>query len=220
MNSKIKKIIVSGCVAATLLVSSISTKAQEIENDYQTRIFTDISFKPIKKLKLSLIPELRFDEDFSLDEYLIEGEAEYRALKFLSFGASYGLVGNIRNEKGTEYFSRYSFNTTLKKKFNRFEPSFRLMYSNYADDGIIDKNFLRYKAALKYDIAICKITPFVAVQLFQELQDGGLYKTRYAVGANYKLFKKNYISLNYKLDYYQNEYKNRHIVSLGYKIKF
>lgn len=220
MNSRIQRLIVSGCVAATLLLSAITTEAQEKENEYQTRAFIDLSFKPIKKLKLSLLPELRFDENFSLDKYLIEGEAEYKALKFLFFGASYGFIGNLRNIKDTEYFSRYAFYTTLKKDFDRFEPSFRFMYSNYADDEKGDKNFLRYKASLKYDIANCKITPFVAVQAFQQLNDGGMYKMRYAAGADYKLFKKNYISANYKLDNYQNKNKNRHMVCVGYKLKF
>lgn len=195
-------------------------KAQEVLNDFQTRTDLDISFKPIKKLKLSLNPELRFDNNFSPDKYLLEGEVEYKALKMISFGASYGLVGKVRNEKSNSYYTRYSFSTTISKKFMRFDPSFRLMYSNYADDEIIDKNFLRYKAAISYNIRDCKITPFAAVQLFQDVNNRALYKTRYAAGADYKLFKKNYIKVSYKFDYYQNEYKNRHIFSVGYKLKF
>ena len=194
--------------------------AQETENEFQARTKLDVSFKPVKKLKLTLTPELRFDDEFTLDKYLFEGEISYKAMKYLSFAGSYGLVGNIRKSKDTEYSSRYAFSTILKKEFNRFEPSFRLMYSNYADDEIDDKKYMRYKAALKYDIANCKITPSAAVQAFQQLNGGGLYKMRYAVGIDYKLFKNNFLGASYKLDYYQNEYKNRHILSIGYKLKF
>lgn len=204
----------------SLFTFVFSAYSQETENEFQTRTHLNASFKPFKKVKFTFSPELRFEDDFSLDKYLLEGELEYKALKFMTLGARYGFVGNVRNEKDTEYFNRYAFSTTFKEEFGRFEPSVRFMYSNYADDDVDDKNFLRYKAKLKYDIADCKITPFVAVQLFQNLDDGGLHKTRYAIGADYKLFKKNYLGVSYKFDYYNTEYLNKHIISLGYKIKF
>ena len=55
---------------------------------------------------------------------------------------------------------------------------------------------------------------------FQHVDGGGLYKMRYSTGVNYKLFKNNYLGINYKFDYYNTEYLNKHIISLGYKIKF
>ncbi|WP_319481364.1 DUF2490 domain-containing protein [uncultured Draconibacterium sp.] len=202
------------------ILATQRTFAQETENEFQTRTKLDMSFKPVKKVKFTITPELRFEDDFSLDKYLLEGILEYKASKLFTLGASYGLVGNVRDEKDTEYFSRYAFSATAQKEFGRFESSLRLMYSNYADDDVDDKNFLRYRAKVKYDIPDCKITPFVAVQLFQDLDNGGLHKTRYSVGADYKLFKKNYIGIDYKFDYYNTEYLNKHIISLGYKIKF
>nr|WP_319267097.1 DUF2490 domain-containing protein [uncultured Draconibacterium sp.] len=213
------KLVISLMIAAFFVATS-NVSGQETENEFQTRTKLDLSFKPIKKVKFTISPELRFEDDFSLDKYLLEGELEYKASKLFTLGASYGLVGNVRNEKDTEYFGRYAFSATAEKKFGRFEPSFRLTYSNYADDDVDDKNFLRYKAKLKYDIPNFKINPYVSVQLFQDLNDSGLYKTRYAVGADYKLFKKNYLGVSYKFDYYNTEYRNRHIISLGYKIKF
>lgn len=208
------------CLIVTLFITGENVFAQEVTNDFETRTAVDLSFKPIKKLKLSLIPELRFDENFSLDEYLFEGEAEYKALNFLSFGAAYRFEVNPRDTKSTEYFHRYSFNTELEKELNRFETSFRLRYSNYADDEITDKSFLRYRAKLEYDIPKSKITPAVAVEAFHDLNENNLFKMRYTAGIDYKLFKNNYLGVDYKLDYYNNEYKNKHIISVGYKIKF
>ncbi len=203
-----------------LLTTGFGTFAQEVDNELQMRTKMDVSFKPLKKVKITLSPELRFEDSFSLDKYLLEGELEYKILSILDVGASYGFVGNLRKEKDTEYFNRYAFYATAAEKFKRFEPSFRLMYSNYADDDADDKKFLRYKAGLKYDIRNCKITPWAAAQFFQSLDEGGLQKIRYALGANYKLSQKNTLGLNYKLDYYRTEYRNRHIISLNYKIKF
>jgi hypothetical protein len=203
-----------------LLFASTKNQAQEVETDFQTRTSLDLSFKPFEKLKLSFTPELRFDENFSLDKYVFEGGAEYKVLKFLELGATYRFGINPRDNKDTEYASRYSFSATAKKDFSRFESAFRLRYTNDADDETSSEYFMRYKASLDYDIRKSKITPSVAVEAFQQLQDGGLYKMRYTAGMDYKLFKKNYLGLDYKFDYYQNEYKNRHILSVGYKIKF
>ena len=207
------------CLIILLLVTSTVLKAQDVENDFQTRTSATFSYKPVKNIKLYLTPELRFDNNFSLDEYLIESEVAYKPINFLSLGASYRFIGNTRESKDTEYLHRYALSATLEKEFNRFEPAFRICYSNYADDES-DSEFMRYKASVKYDIPKSKITPFVGAEAFQQLTDSELYKMRYTVGMNYKLFKKNYLGLSYKLDYYLNEYKNRHILSVGYKIKF
>lgn len=210
-----------GSLLLVLVLLSGILKAQEVENEVQTRTSVKASFKPVKKLKISISPELRFDEKFTLDKSLIEGEIEYKAMKFLTLGAAYRFVANQRETKDAEYLHRFAYSATAKKDFNRFETSFRLRYSNYADEEEGEgTEFLRYKIACKYDIPKCKITPFVSAEMFQDLDASALHKMRYAAGANYKLFKKNSIGVSYKLDYYNKEYRNKHIISLGYKIKF
>lgn len=215
-----RKLINIGWLIIILILIRTVVTAQKIKNDFETRTAVSLSFKPIKKLKLSFIPEMRFDENFSLDKYLFEGEAECKVTKFLDVAATYRFVVNPRDTKDTEYFNRYGFSATAKKEFGNFEPSFRLRYSNYADDEITDKSFMRYKASLKYDIPDCKLTPFIAAELFQQTDGGNLYKMRYSSGFDYKLFKKNYIGVSYKFDYYNTDYLNKHIISLGYKMKF
>lgn len=203
-----------------LFISGKTTLAQEVSNEVQTRTELELDFKPIKKVKLTFMPQLRFDEDFSLDKYLFETGVKYKALEFLDLGATYRFVVNPRDTKSTEYFNRYSFSATAKKEYGHFKPALRLRYSNYADDDVSDQSYFRYKASLKYDIPKCKFTPFVAAELFQQLDGGNLYKMRYSTGVDYKLFKKNYLGISYKFDYYNTEYLNKHIFSVGYKIKF
>jgi len=208
------------CFILILLLSGTEAIGQEVENNFQIRTETELSFEPLKNLKLNFIPELRFDDSFSLDKYLIEGEAVYKPIKFLSLAAAYRFVANLQENNVTEYYHRFAFSATAKKEFKDFESAFRLRYTNDADDELINGEFLRYKASLKYNIPKRKITPFFAVEAFQRLTDGDLYKMRYSTGLDYKLFKKNYLGLSYKFDYYQKQYKNSHILSVGYKIKF
>lgn len=201
------------------LFNGMQLSAQDIENNFKFRTEAELSFSPLKNLKLNIIPELRFDDTFSLDKYLLEGEATYKPLKFLSLAASYRFVAQQKDNSDTKYVNRFAFSVIAKKKLKRFETAFRLRYTNDADDEISNEQFFRYKTSLKYDIPKSKLTPFIAAEAFQQLSGGDLYKMRYSTGLDYKLFKKNYLRLSYKLDYFQKEYKNNHILSVGYKIK-
>lgn len=216
MNILDKSIIIS----LVLLVSITSINAEELENDYQYRTSFKASFKPIKKLKISLKPEMRFDEYFATDEFIFDTELSYKLWEHLQLSGNYRFIANARETKATEYLNRYALGATVKNTINRFTPSIGLRFSDYADDEVTDKMFLRYKAAIKYDISNVKLTPLVAVEAFHELGESKLFKLRYTAGADYKILKNNYVGFKYKFDYYKQEYRNRHIFSLGYKIKF
>ncbi len=209
-----------GCLLFIFLAFGNHTKAQDVVNDFQSRTSIELEFKPLKKVKLSVIPEIRMDEKFSVDKFLFEGQLEYKPIKLLSLGAIYRFVGNTRTTKSTQYFNRYDFLATVKKDFGRFTPALRMRYSNYADDDVLDKKFMRYKASVKYDIPKSKITPFIGVEAFRDLTASELYKMRYSAGLDFKLFKKNFLGVAYKLDYYEQEFRNKHIICVGYKIKF
>lgn len=218
MLKKIKKI---GLIVLLISTSTIYVSAQEVVNDFQSRYSVGIQYKFNKKWKISATPEIRFDESFNVDRFLIEGKLKYKPFKIITLGATYRFVINYRDVKETQYLNRFGFSATVKKKIKRFEPAFRLQYSNYADDEITDSRFLRYKLSTEYNIKDCKITPMIAAEIFQRLGTNTLlYKMRYTAGADYKINKKNYIGLKYKFDYYKYEYRNRHIISLEYKFKF
>lgn len=202
-----------------LLIFTTSVNAQEVENDFQSRTYFTASTKLLKNLKLSVTPEIRFDDSFAIDKYLLEGKLSYGITDNLSVGTGYRFYANERETKSTEYDNRYSFNIKYKKEFLRFEPSLKISYTNDSDDDS-NANILRYKAEINYNIKKCKITPFAGAEAFQETSGGELNKMRYFLGLDYKLSKKNHIEANYKFDYFQNELKNKHIVSLGYKLKF
>ena len=67
----------TGIIVAMLFIACNSIIAQKTKNDFQSRTNLELSFKPLKKLRLNLSPEFRFDDNYSLDKYLIESEAEY-----------------------------------------------------------------------------------------------------------------------------------------------
>lgn len=202
------------------LLMTLSLKAQDVDNDFQTRTEIKLSLKATDKIVISLTPMLRFNDNFVFDQYLIEGGLVYKPFKKISFGGAYRYIGNKTKKDVIENYSRFTLFTEAETKIDRFKPSFKLSYTNYDEDNDADKRFLRYKLGTEYKISNSRFTPEVGIEAFHDLENSNFYKIRYSVGIDYKLFKNNTIGLGYKLDYYLQEARNKHILSVGYKLKF
>lgn len=203
------------------LLTSTLVSSQEVNNELEYRSELNLSYKLNKKIKLSFIPEIRFNESFNTDKYLFEGGVAYNPVKFIRLKGTYRYVINPRTEKETEYFNKYALSVKVEKELGRFNSGFIIKYTNDADDDITDEQFLRYKLSFDYNIPKCKFTPEIGLEAFQQLgTDGGMYKMRYLAGIDYKIFRNNYLSLVYKFDYHYTQYLNKHIIGIGYKIKF
>ena len=219
MKTTIKTTII---ILLITLVCNTDAVTQEVENEYQIRTSASFSYKPAKRLKVILSPEIRYDENIKIGRYLVEGKLTYKPVKNLFLTGNYRFIINPRDENPTEYFHRFGAGFIYKRKFGDFRPGIKLTYTNDSDDEDGDNendNFIRYKAWVDYNIPKCKLTPEVGIELFQQIGSSGIYKVRYKAGFEYKLLKDNYIGVNYKLDYYMKEYTNKHIFSIGYKLK-
>ncbi len=193
--------------------------AQEIDNDFQARTEAKLTYKPIKKVQLSFTPEIRWDENFSVSKYHFQSTVSYNPVKGLDLSGSYRFIVNPRSTNPTEYLHRFAFDAEYGRKVYRWKPSVRLKYTNYTDDDA-NGDFLRYRAKLDYNVKNFKLTPYASAEGFHDISVNELYKMRYSLGASYKLNKHNSLKLGYALDYYMLEYRNKHIISIGYKYKF
>lgn len=214
----IKMQVIKSFCLCLLLVCSGTLWAQEVENETQTRTEFKLSYNLLEKLTICIAPELRYDASFFLDKYLLEGEAEYELMKNFELGVGYRFIANRRAEKETEYFNRIALKAAYSLKLNDFKPSVALKYTNYSEEGPDDK-YIRLKGAVDYKIKSSKLTPYVSAELYRNISDGTTEKLRYGLGGNYKLFKNNYLKIGYKFDYYLHQYLNKHIFTIGYKIK-
>lgn len=212
------KIVCSIMLLSGILVTD-QLSAQDIDNDFQTRTEFKLSLNPIKKVSLSFVPEIRWDENFSISKYHLESQASYKPIKGLSLSGSYRFIVNPRNTNATEFLHRFALDADYGRKVYRFEPSVRIKYTNYTEDASTG-DFFRYRAKVAYDIKGVKITPYLSAEGFHDITANELYKMRYSLGAFYKLNKHNSIKLGYALDYYMLEYLNKHIVNISYKYKF
>ena len=85
------------------------------------------------------------------------------------------------------------------------------------------KHVLRSRLQIGYDIPMCKLDPFVNVEMFNA--KGGIQKMRYQAGIDYKIKKQHVLSLTYRYQRINDDDDtdpevNSHLVGLSYKFKF
>jgi hypothetical protein len=205
--------------AFILVILSCSVPAKT--KRFGTWIDAELTKKITKKIDFSLTPEVRLQDDFRVDEYMAEGRLSYEPLKFLSLAAGYRINNNLKNS-GNEWTSRFTIDAQTGKGIGRWNPSFRLRFTNYSDfDETTDEkiNYLRYRIKVDYDIKNSKINPFIGYELFHNLNDKTINKSRFDLGFNWNFLKRNRISLYYRLQDYFTVKNSIHILGIGYQLK-
>ena len=99
------------------IVLFLTTMVSAQENSWSTWTGLELSKSINKKLEVSLSPEIRFSDQFKLDEYFIEASLQYKLLKFLEIGGNYRFLVNERETKSTEYFHRFALDAKGKYKY-------------------------------------------------------------------------------------------------------
>jgi len=144
----IKRVILILVIFAGVLQAQAKTKK------FGTWIEAEFSKDIFQKLEFSIKPEVRLQDNFSVDEYLIDGQLTFKPTKFLRLAGAYRYTTDIKNE-GNETFHRFAFDVLAKKEWNRLESSFRVRLTNYAefDSENSKSNFLRYRLKFEYDLS-------------------------------------------------------------------
>ncbi len=211
-------------VITFLLIFSLFTNhIMGQENEWNSWANISLTKNINKKLSLSFSPEVRLTEQYKVDEYFFEAGLDYKLLKFLNIGGSYRYIVNERETKSTEYLGRFALDLTGEYNLKKLKFQLRTKYCQYNDfDSDKDSNdpYLRYRLKLKYNISKSKITPFVAMELFHQLNDNEINKTRATIGMEYKINKSQKIGAKYLVQNYLDEDYLKNILSLEYKITF
>ncbi|MBT3383744.1 MAG: DUF2490 domain-containing protein [Prolixibacteraceae bacterium] len=181
----------------------------------------EFSKELFEKFEISLIPEIRLEDDFTIDEYLIDVKFTYEPVKFLNFAAAYRINTNVKN-KGNEISKRFVLDANAKQEFGRFEASLRTRYTNYTDveEGESESNYFRPRAKLEYDIKGNKIRPFVSYELFRNTTEKETRKGRFDIGFTRKLGNLHRIGIYYRLQDYFDDSNSVHILGIDYRLKF
>ena len=177
--------------------------------------------KFLKDFEFSIIPEFRLQDDFTMDEYILEGKLGYDPFKFLDFAISYRYNTNVK-DKGNEVFHNIVFDATGKVEFDRFDASLRTRFTNDSDSGDIpwETFYFRPRAKLKYNIKGVKIDPYVSYELFYNIKLSDFYKGRFDIGISRDFGKHHEIELCYRLQDYFSVRNSINILGINYEFKF
>ncbi len=158
-----------------------------------------------------------------------------------------GSVKWIRESKSTPRYRAYVALTgsysVARFKFSlreRYQYTYRPEYTatrnyftkdgeyNYSEDDVresVSHNLLRSRLTASYDIRHCPLSPYAYAELYSSLDDS--FKTskwRYSVGIDWKVNKKNVLSLSWLYEDVKGENDtvngNSHLIGIGYTFKF
>ncbi len=198
-------------------VSSLFAKTEK----FGTWIELTFTKKFLKDFEFSIIPEIRLQDNFTVDEYIFEGKLGYEAFKFLDLSASYRYNTNVK-DKGNEISNSFVFDATGKTDYKRFDGSLRLRFTNDYDSGDIpwETFYFRPRAKLKYNIKKVKIDPYLSYELFYNIKNQELYKGRFDIGISRDLTKHQEIGIYYRNQDYFSSRNTIHILGIDYGFKF
>lgn len=204
-----------------MLWAAIVSAAAAKTDKFGTWIELELTKKFLKDFEFSFIPEFRLEDNFSLDEYILEGKLGYEPFKFLDFGLSYRMYNNIK-DKGNEISHKFVFDASVEQDFGRFEASLRSRFSNDTDSGEIpwDTYYFRPRLKVKYNIRKTKLEPYISYELFRNLKLKNTYKARFDIGASHDIGDYHEVGLYYRLQDYFDLRNSMHILGINYQFKF
>ncbi len=196
-------------------ISSLTAKTDK----FGTWVELEFTKKFLKKFEFSIIPEFRWQDDFTMDKYQFDGRLAYQPTNFLEVAAAYRIKTNVK-ENGNEVTHRLVLDAKVSKDFNRFKTSFRTRFTTYNNiDGDGKTTFIRPRLKVKYDIKGNKISPFTSYELFQSLSEKQLQKGRFDIGFARKMGKVHRIGIFYRLQHYFSDRQSINILGIEYRFK-
>ena len=199
------------------IVGISSLTAQDSELGYWVEFEFTKTF--LKNFEISIIPDVRMSDDFTVIKYQFDGRLAYTPFEFLELATAYRRKTHIK-KKGDEVTHRLVLDAKFSKEFNRFKSSFRTRFTTYNnpdDDG--KTSFIRPRVKVVYDIKGNKFSPYTSYELFHDITNKELRKGRFDVGVLRKMGKFHRIGVYYRLQHYYIDRPSINILGIDYRFK-
>lgn len=216
------------------IILPLSSFSQDVKvvRDLRLRNTLSIEKKITKKLLIFGEAEIGLEKDIGQMGKL-HGEIGigYSPLKFLSFESKYRYTKNRKNFSEEFKFTHLlAFSAEGKYKFNRLRTYYRLQYQNIDEEQITDKtdkpnrNLLKNRIKLKYNIKGSKLTPYFAPELYVSVGQMGIVVTKLKTiaGVEYEFNKNQKVKFYYRNDKEMTTYLPYmyHTLGLSYNLTF
>jgi len=206
-------------VVLFIFLGAVSAAACGKTEKFGTWIELEFRKDFFERFAFSLSPEIRLQDNFSPDEFLLQGQLSYEPISLFEFAAAYR-VNTERKTRGNVTSYRYALDAHVKKDIARFEVAFRGRYTNYSEENEEDREiFIRPRFKLEYDIKGNKIKPYVSCELFQNATKKETHKLRCDVGFTRKIGGPHRIGGYLRLHDYFTGKASIHIVGIEYRLK-
>ena len=178
-----------GLIAFLLLqVPTIRIAAQDVDNTTWAKL--GVKYEVLPKLTLSSNLEWRTEDDLSMtDRWGLDVGGSYKMLSFLKIGAGYEVHYRNLEEAGWKFRHRYHVDGTLSHRIQRVKLSLRERFQHTFNAE--EKEFrLRSRLKVAYDIARCRLEPYVSVEMYNGLGRGEHFdvaRMRYRTGLSFPL---------------------------------
>lgn len=179
----------------------------------------EVSKKLTEKLEFSLAPEVRFKEQFELNEYFLEPGLEYKFNKYFSLGAKYRFGNNLKKNGDSDWFGRYAFDAKTGYDWKHLGTQLRLRYTNSDDFEDAEENYLRLKLKLDYAIKKLDLTPYAAYEIYRDVDNNEFSKAHWEGGLKYKINKHHKVGAYFRLNDYLNDDETVKIIGFTYAVK-
>ncbi|WP_346857775.1 DUF2490 domain-containing protein [uncultured Draconibacterium sp.] len=202
-------------IVAVLSFGKVSAKTE----NFGTWIELEFTKEFLKRFEFSIIPDFRFQDDFSLDKYQFDARLGYTPLDFLEVAAAYRIKTNVKN-KENEVTHRLVLDATLKTDVGRFTPSFRTRFVTYNDVDGERVSVIRPRLKIEYDIKGSKIEPYTRYETYRDFVNNEFTGGRFDVGFTRKMGDLHRIGIYYRLQhYYSGESNSINIIGIDYRFK-
>lgn len=160
------------------------------EADYTTWAKMKVEYKVRKRLDVSTGLEWRTKNNLSMtDRWGLDVEAKYYLLPCLKIGTGYEIHYRNRGEEGWKFRHRYHMDGTVSGQWLRWKFSLRERFQHTFNSE--EKEFrLRSRLKMAYDIARCKLEPYVSVEMYNGLgksEHFDIKRMRYRGGVSFPL---------------------------------
>lgn len=226
----------------------MTTNAQN--DDFGVWTHVGVKKKLAKEWNISLEGEFRTRDGVAdVERWAGTIQTDYRLFSWLKANLGYTYIHQSQEpsttRKGnlipTYWYSRHriAFSLTGSVDWNRLTFSLRERWqytyrpetsvAKFDEDGITPKedeivkgkgrNVLRSRLQLEYNLRKSPFTPYASCELYHD--GSGLDKSRWTIGSEYKINKKNVLDVYYR---FQNrtseEERDNHVLGIGYTYKF
>lgn len=218
-----------------ILICNVLLSQDTESNNSISNLWTSaaVNYKASKKLRFSFETQLRLKNEGKLyDAGFIELGGRFEIFKNLKLGVGYRFANKYDDKgkvQGRETHHRYQTYLSYKIPLKRYELSLRAQYQQGSElsddlkfDDIIssDKQWLRFKSEVEYNIKKWKFDPKVGGEYFYRMnkEDDNYNKYRLFVGTNYALNGPHELCLKYIYEnaFYTDLFITEHIMKLSY----